>query len=286
MFPSFNSDGASYTVTLTNISSETVHGIVLNGRHENDWSIFYYPRCLFADADADGWNDSLEHSMANLLYPNGYIDGVFQPDLLWGSNYLRGQARTAVSLDEIDSMPPDLDDNGQIDSEDLRILSEHLGEGNGIALEAISPNPGEAWFHNNTLPWRRYDLDGDGYVGEEDLRIVEQSMGLDGDTGVDRVAPTARVLAPVENQAVTRGEYQLIQGHAWDNAAIAQVEYRVNGRTICSHSDPVPTFAYTSPFYSCWWKVPRRSSTYILEINVLDAEGNIGSSHAVTVSSS
>ena len=116
MFPAYSSDGVNYTITLTNNSPDTVHDIALHGRHENDWSIFFYPRCLNADADGDGWNDSLEHSMANLVYPNGYINGVFQPDILWGSNYLRDKALTPFTDDEIDSYPPDFNDDGWPDS--------------------------------------------------------------------------------------------------------------------------------------------------------------------------
>lgn len=284
MFPAFSASGENYTVTLTNRSNATVNGIRLNGRHQNDWSLFYYPRCLHADADGDGWNDSIEHTMANLVYPNGYIQGVFQPDLLWGTNYLRARAQTATDLDEIDSYPPDFNDDRVVDERDVDRVRAQLGKGNGIALEEISPNPGAAFYHDNTLPWRRFDLDGDGFVGVEDVRIVEQSMSASPSTGFDQVSPTARILGPLTGQTVDKGSYQLIQGHVWDNAAIRSVDYRVNGRTVCFIADPVPGFGFTSPYYQCWWKVPKGGSSHTVEIRVTDQSGNVTDSSPVTVS--
>ncbi|HET6563981.1 MAG TPA: hypothetical protein VFG52_01105, partial [Xanthomonadales bacterium] len=220
MFPAFTTDGVNYTITLSNNSSETVHGVILNGRHENDWSLFYYPRCLNADADGDGWNDSLEHSMANLVYPNGYVDGVYQPDILWGSNYLRAESQTATTDDEIDSYPSDFNDDGWVDEADLDLVESQLGQGNGITLEQISPNPGALWFHENTHPWRRYDLDGDGWVGNEDWRIVQQLVGQNLPLEEDIVLPTARILTPADGAAIAKGKSLLLESHVWDNAAI------------------------------------------------------------------
>jgi hypothetical protein len=283
MFPAFTGDGIGYTITLTNHSAQGVHGIRLHGRNENDWSVFYYPRCLNADADGDGWNDSLEHSMANLVYPNGYIDGVLQPDLLWGSNYLRSKAQTTWSGDEIDSYPPDFNDDGRLDALDREILEGQLGQGNGIPLQEISPNPGDEWFHNNTRPWRRYDLDGDGFVGAEDLEIFGQSASAPVPMQEDVVVPTARITEPAENGTVARGQYARIRSHAWDNAAITAVDYLVDGRTVCTVSDPLPTFGFDSPLYACWWDVPRRARSYRIEVRVTDAAGNVGHSAPIIV---
>jgi hypothetical protein len=285
MFPAFTTDGVKYTVTLTNDSSETVHDIRLHGRHENDWAIFYYPRCLNADADGDGWNDSLEHSMASLVYPNGYIDGVLQPDILWGSNYLRDRAQTPFPNDEIDSYPPDFNDDGRVDELDLAKIEGQLGAGNGIPLEQVSPNPGELWFHENTLPWRRYDLDGDGFVGNEDWSIVHQIMGEPVPLNKDVISPSARITYPLDGDTVPRGDYVLIRSHVWDNAALARVDYLVNGKIICSQTEPVPSFGFTSPLYSCWWQVPKRSTTYRLEVRAYDTAGNVNVNQPVLISS-
>lgn len=285
MFPAFTTDGVTYAITLTNTSTETVHDIRLHGRHENDWAIFYYPRCLNADADGDGWNDSLEHSMASLVYPNGYVDGVLQPDILWGSNYLRDRAQTPFPNDEIDSYPPDFNDDGRVDELDLAKVEEQLGAGNGIPLEQVSPNPGEFWFHENTLPWRRFDLDGDGFVGNEDWSIVQQIVGEPVPMTTDLISPSARITYPLDGDTVPRGEYVLIRSHAWDNAALTRVDYLVNDKIVCSQTEPVPSFGFTSPLYACWWKVPKRSTTHRLEVRAYDTVGNVNVKQTVLVSS-
>ncbi len=284
MFPSFTSEQSNYSITLRNDSTEAVNGIELHGRHENDWSVFYYPRCLNADADGDGWNDSLEHSMANLLYPIGYISGILQPNILWGSNYLSDRPKTPFVNDEIDSYPADLNDDGWIDHADLELLWNHYGQGNGIPLERISPNPGSYWYHENTLQWRRYDLDGDGYVGLEDSQVIEQLLDLPVPVEQDIVAPTSRILSPQNGQSVSKGKSFRIEAHVWDNAALARVEYLVNGKVQCSLTDPIPSLGFESPLYSCWWSVPRRSSQYELQIRVFDADGNSSTSSPVQVS--
>ncbi|MGH8509426.1 MAG: Ig-like domain-containing protein, partial [Gammaproteobacteria bacterium] len=237
-----------------------------------------------ADADHDGWNDSLEHSMANLVYPNGYIAGIYQPYILWGSNYLRAEAQTAIADDEVDSYPPDLNDDGVVDALDANKLAGHLGEGNGVPLEQISPNGGDARFYwANTWPWRRFDLDGDGYVSETDAGIVASLVGQPIPMPEDSIAPTARVTAPGAGATVTKGGYYLIRGHVWDNAAVKQVAYLVDGATVCTVTDPVPTFGFTSPFYACWWKIPKRQGPHEITIRVTDAAGNVVISDSVTV---
>jgi len=285
MFPAFNTSGVDYTITVTNNSSSPVHGIELHGRHENDWALFFYSRCFNADADGDGWNDSLEHSMANLLYPIGYIDQVFQPDILWGSNYLRAMPQSTNADDEIDSFPPDLNDDGAVTATDVDFLEEHLGEGNGIALSQISPNPGANWFWENTLAFRRFDLDGDGWVADSDVRIVEAYLGLNLPVAGDIVAPTARVTSHANGESIPRGGSIRITAHAWDNAALTRVDYLVNDRVICSRTDPIPSFGFESPLFSCWWNVPKPARSYRIEIRAYDAQGNLGLSDPVLVQS-
>ncbi|WMC10523.1 Ig-like domain-containing protein [Oceanimonas pelagia] len=285
MFPYYSDSNTVYSITITNVGSTTATDIVLEGRSENDWPIHYFPRCINGDADNDGWNDSLEHTMASLVYPIGYIGDIFQPYILWGSNYLSADVSTLDSGDEIDSSPADLNDDGMVDALDIAIISNHQGEGNGIPLEAISPNTSDVeYMWNNDYPWRRYDLDGDGYVGPEDLAIV---TGLEGEVlpmVKDIIAPTARVISPVEGGVVTRGSYYQIKGHVWDNAAITRVEYLVDGKTLCDVSDPVPAMGYVSPFYRCSWNVPKRSGDHELSIRVTDGAGQITTSPVVWVS--
>ena len=283
MFPAYKASDIYYTITVTNVGTTTANNIVLDGRSDNDWAINFYNRCLNADADNDGWNDSLEHSMANMTYRNGYIDGVYQPYILWGSNYLKATADTLAVDDEIDSSPVDFNDDGVVDSLDVDEINRNLGEGNGIPLERISPNSADAEFlKDNDLPWRRYDLDGDGYVDQTDIEIVETLLGEALPMVEDIIAPTARVLEP-EGGSVAKGSNYLIRGHVWDNAAIERVEYLADGKVLCSVTDPVPSFGTTSPFYACWWSVPKRQGLHDLEIRVYDAAGNMATSDTLSV---
>ncbi|MGR7923183.1 Ig-like domain-containing protein [Zobellella denitrificans] len=284
MFPFYRSGGLDYTITVTNVGATTVSDIALDARSGNDWPVYYYARCINADADGDGWNDSLEHTMANLLYPKGYIDGVYQMNILWGSNYLRADVATLGKDDEIDVSPADLNDDGIIDNLDIEILRARLGEGNGIPLEAISPNPGDIeYMGSNAFTWRRYDLDGDGYVGLEDLDIISTLEGEILPMVEDIIAPTARVRSPSEGEVIAKGSRYLIRGHVWDNAAITQVDYLVDGKTVCSVTDPVPSLGYVSPFYFCSWSVPKRQGQYRLSIRVTDEVGLVTTSKEVTV---
>lgn len=99
----------------------------------------------------------------------------------------------------------------------------------------------------------------------------------------DGIAPTARVTTPATGATVPRGKYYQIRGHVWDNAAVSRVEYLVDGRTACLITDPVPTFGYESPFYSCYWAVPRRQGSHEIAIRVYDAAGNLALSDGVSV---
>jgi hypothetical protein len=273
MFPEFSSDGVYYTITVTNRSQHAVSGIRIHGRHENDWSYFYYARCMHADADGDGWNDSLEHTMANLLYPNGYIDGIFQPHILWGSNYLRARSKSTVTNDEIDAYPPDFNDDGRVDEHDLAAMDDAIGQGNGIPMWKIDPNPGSRSYRENTLPWRRYDLDGDGFVADEDRRVLLDAKEFPVPDTEDRIFPTARILRPEAAAVVSRGQLVQIEAHAWDNRALSRVEYLVNGKTVCSNTEPLASSGSSSPFYICWWEVPHKSMTHRIEVLATDFGG-------------
>jgi hypothetical protein len=284
MFPAYNQSGIAYTITVTNVGLSTASNILLNGRSDNDWAVNYYNSCLNADADRDGWNDSLEHTMSNLVYPIGYIDTIFQPYLLWGSNYLRDQSETEYANDEIDSTPVDFNDDGKVDTIDSEKIRLHLGKGNGIPLEQISPNqPDAGYYWANTLAWRRFDIDGDGYVAQADLDIVLSLIGQAIPLINDSIAPTARVLSPSSGDKVVKGEYFLIKGHVWDNASITRVDYLVDGKIVCTVTNPVPSFGFTSPFYACWWKVPKRSGTYRLAVKVFDGADHVATSESLEV---
>jgi hypothetical protein len=285
MFPLYRTGDALYTITVTNVGATTATNIVLDGRSDNDWAINFYNRCMNADADNDGWNDSLEHSISTLLYSVGYVDGVYQPYVLWGSNYLKARADTNAADDEVDSSPVDFNDDGVVNNLDVEEIGWYIGEGNGIPQSQISPNPSDpGYLWTNSREWRRYDVDGDGYVGQSDIDIVSSLVGRALPMTEDIIAPTGRVMEP-EGGSVAKGSYYQIKGHVWDNAAVTRVEYLVDGRVLCSATDPVPSFGFTSPFHSCWWDVPKRQGSYELAIRVYDSAGNVTTSEGLVVSS-
>ena len=285
MFPAYREDYIYYTITVTNVGTTTASNIEVDGHSDNDWTDYYYSRCVNADADGDGWNDSLEHTMANLVRYVGYIDDEFQMYPLWGTNYLKATSDTLAADDEIDSNPADFNDDGIVDMLDLNELNGYLGQGNGIPLERISPNPSDdEYFHRNTFPWRRYDLDGDGYVSQTDADIIETLLGEATPMVEDIIAPTARVIAPAHGSSIEKGRYHMIKGHVWDNAAISRVEYVVNGKVECTATDAAPEWGMTSPFYNCYWQVPKRQGLHEIEIRVYDAAGNMTVSDIAAVS--
>ncbi|TCK08775.1 Ig-like domain-containing protein [Marinobacterium mangrovicola] len=284
MFPNYKEEGINYTITVTNIGDTAADNIVVDGHSENDWVEYYYNRCVNADADNDGWNDALEHTMGSLVRYIGYIDGDYQMDTLWGPNYLRAQANTLGVNDEVDSYPADVNDDGTVDQLDLARIGLHLGEGNGIPLEAISPNPSDpAYLYANVFEWRRFDLDGDGYVSQTDIDIAAALVGYLVPTSEDIIAPTARVVYPEDGGTIAKGGYTQIKGHVWDNANIVQVDYIVNGRTECSATRPSPNWGTTSPFYYCGWNVPKKQGVHEIEILVRDGADNVSTSGIIQV---
>ncbi|NVK39848.1 MAG: hypothetical protein HWE39_01280 [Oceanospirillaceae bacterium] len=284
MFPNYKEEGVYYSVTVTNTGDALAENIVVDGRSENDWAVFYYSRCLNADGDGDGWNDSLEHTMANLVRYVTSSDGESALNTVWGPNYLKSHPSTSSAYDEIDSYPPDVNDDGQVDQLDIDRLSQFLGQGNGIPLSAISANPGDpGYLYLNTHKWRRFDLDADGYVSQADVDIVAALIGYPLPVSEDIIAPTARLLWPADGDSVTRGSLIQLKGHVWDNAAITRVDYIVDGQPVCSVSEPSPVWGTTSPFYQCWWDLPKKQGYHDIEIRVQDGAGNLATSQRIQV---
>src|SRR5262249_53835429 len=63
-WPTPTYQGVPSTYTITNVGTETAYNVALSGQSHNGWLSFYYNECYRADADGDGWNDSLEVAMA------------------------------------------------------------------------------------------------------------------------------------------------------------------------------------------------------------------------------
>jgi hypothetical protein len=99
----------------------------------------------------------------------------------------------------------------------------------------------------------------------------------------DGISPTARITEPEDGSSVPRGEYLMIRSHVWDNAALSRVDYIVDGKTVCSVTDPTPSFGFDSPFYYCWWDVPRRARPHEITVRAYDLAGNVTTSAIVSV---
>jgi len=46
----------------------------------------------------------------------------------------------------------------------------------------------------------------------------------------------------------------------------------------------MPSFGFDSPFYSCWWEVPKRRGSYSLTVEAHDAAGHVTASPGLQVS--
>ena len=93
----------------------------------------------------------------------------------------------------------------------------------------------------------------------------------------DFESPTTTVTFPVNGAGVPRNRNVTIQAAASDNVGVSQVQFRVNGVLTCTDAK--------AP-YSCTWKVPNASGlTYRLQSRALDADGNVGASTFVSVTS-
>ncbi len=175
MFPntSFTAP-AGYAITVTNVGSTTATSVDVSGKDYNDWPYFYWSACLGADADGDGWSDSYEHTLAQLVYPSGNFNSGALPA---GTDYLRA-CGTSSANDEFDAWPVDLDDDGVVTQVDADLVAAHVGEGNGIAWSRISPNPGiPENYWNHVGDWNRFDLDADGWVTSADVDLVKARLG-------------------------------------------------------------------------------------------------------------
>jgi hypothetical protein len=175
MFPNTSfTEPRGYTITVTNAGTTGASNVTVTGKDYNDWAYFYYNACLTADADGDGWSDSYEHAMAQLIYPSGnYLDGALPA----GSDYLRS-CGTATANDEFDFWPPDLDDDGVVTQADVDLVTANLGQGNGIPWSQISPSSGiPQYFYNHVGAWNRFDLNADGWVDAKDVALVQGLLG-------------------------------------------------------------------------------------------------------------
>ena len=93
------------------------------------------PFCNRADGDGDGWNDTLEQGIADLTEP-AVVNSTDTTDVL-GVDYLAGQSLTTTTNDEVDSYPPDVNDDGNVTQADVQAISAWVGRGTGVPLAHV-----------------------------------------------------------------------------------------------------------------------------------------------------
>jgi Bacterial Ig domain/Fibronectin type III domain len=93
----------------------------------------------------------------------------------------------------------------------------------------------------------------------------------------DTIPPSITITAPGNGIIVYTSSLVTISAIATDNISVSTVAFYVNGNLKCSTT--------TSP-YTCAWKVPKATGkTYKLKATATDAQGNVGVSSIVRVTS-
>lgn len=273
-----------YSFIITNKGTERAKTIVFEGVHDNGWMTNYYHECNNADADKDGFNDSMEFGTNSMTY---YVNNGSGHDM--GFNYLRARG-SSIPGDEVDFYPGDFNDDNKIDQSDITMMEPFMGQGNGVPLSMISPNPSQdTYLYKQTFAWRRYDLNLDGYVNDRDLSIVETLKGKSIPMEVDIVDPFGKVTHPEQETKLTKGANVLLGAYAWDNAAIDNVTFYTGSTELCSVKEANRQLQNVGlpivGLYRCWWNVPKRkSNTYSIHAVVTDAHGRQFRTESVTYS--
>jgi hypothetical protein len=265
-----------YSFTVTNTGTQTANVVRMSGETTNGWPFYFYRRCFKADADGDGWSDSVEQVMSVLTYHG--CGGVLDPyDACMGSNYLRSVGTDAAD-DQVDFYPPDLNDDNRVDQSDVDRVSAYLNQGTGYSIDMISPNPGDPnYLYKQAAGWRRADLNGDGYVTVADADIVRQLRGV-AIPATDVFAPWVKLRSPLDDVTVAANSELSLKASAVDAVGyLRNVEVHVNGSLVVTLSGE-SLKASTEPRFTYTWQVPRkRGATYTVTFRATDAAGNTAS---------
>jgi chitinase len=96
-------------------------------------------------------------------------------------------------------------------------------------------------------------------------------------TAQDTIPPSVAITAPGDGTMVATSSLVTISANVTDNISVSTVVFYVNGNRKCSTT--------TSP-YTCAWKVRAATGkTYRLKATATDAQGNVGLSSIVSVTS-
>jgi Dockerin type I domain len=281
----------SYAVTITNVGTAAATGVTLTGQEANGYTANFAPFCNHADADGDGWNDTLEEGIADLTAPATTTPTEQFTDL--ASDYLAGHSATSTRDDEVDTYPADVNDDGVVDKADVDRISAWVGQGTGVPFARVDfSGLGPDRYQVQTGQWRRYDLDGDGLVTANDVAWVSAEVDRPVPDAADVIAPWV-VFDPATPTSVPRRSAVFLGAYARDNRALTAVRFYANGSALTQQcTDPMTEMnnpdAYHNPAqpqYECVWNTPGKRATVTLTVTATDAAGHsVTATQKVTVS--
>jgi hypothetical protein len=270
----------NYALTITNVGSSAATAVTLSGQTSNGYTSNFGPFCNRADADADGWNDTLEEGMTDLTEPA--VGTAVDEDAVFGTDYLGGRAATTLPNDEVDSYPPDVDDDGAVTAADVATVSNWVGQGSGVPQARVDyTGVGPYSYQQQSGLWRRYDLDGDGRVTAADVAWVRAEVGRPVPDPVDVIAPAVSY-DRAGGTSFPRRSGVVLGAYARDNRALVSVRFAVNGSALTQQcTDPSSELADEAsyhnpaqPQYQCVWPTPGKAGTVKLTVTATDAAGN------------
>jgi hypothetical protein len=270
----------NYAVTITNVGSDAATSVNLTGQESNGYTSNFGPFCNRADADADGWNDTLEEGISDLTAPaTGTSEEKFG---VLGADYLQQRSVTNATNDEVDSFPPDVNDDGTVDRADVDAISGWVGQGTGVPFSRVDyTGVGPNRFQAQSGLWRRYDLNGDGLVTTADVSWVQAEVGRPAPDPVDVIAPWV-AFDPSTATSFPRRAGVWLGANARDNRALTSIRFAVNGSTLTQQcTDPTTEVADPShihnpatPEYQCVWNTPGKRAAVTLTVTATDAAGH------------
>jgi Dockerin type I domain len=281
--PTFN-----YALTVTNVGTATATAITLTGQQSNGYTANFAPFCNRADADGDGWNDTLEEGITDLTAPAAATTS--QRFAVLGVDYLGRRSATSSVDDEVDSYPPDVNDDGIVSQADVDMISSWIGQGTGLPFSRVDySGVGPNRYQVQSGLWRRYDLNGDGLVTAADVAWVKSEVGRPVPDPVDVIAPWVG-FDRSSGTSFPRRTTVWLGANARDNRALTAVRFVVNGTALTQQctdpatemADPATYHDPAAPEYQCLWSTPSKSGTVTVTVTATDAAGHT-SSDSVTV---
>lgn len=279
--PRLASAAFNYAITVTNTGPVTASAVTLSGQESNGYTDNYAPFCNHADADADGWNDTLEQGIYDLTEP-GTSTPSSQLDTL-GVDYLAARSTDSTPNDEVDSYPPDVNDDGRVDEADIADIQAWVGTGTGVPFSRVDyTGVGPNRYQLQSGLWRRYDLNGDGLVSSADVAWVQAEVGRPVPDPVDVIAPWVGFDRSALPSTVPHRSAVWIGANARDNRFLTSVQFYANGSLLTQQcNDPMTDSANpavyhhaTQPEYQCVWNTPSKSGQVTLSVVATDAAGN------------